>query len=234
MIFLSIGDFFRVVPKKRRVRVKAGRGIIYNNPPIFKKIIFWVGNVVLVFAVIYLGYLYYPLGMAIVRYKTSAKVITEPKVEEISKKFISNKFEIQVPKILANAEIVPDVSPFNRDEYLKVLERNVVAQAKTSGLPGDGLGKSIYIFAHSSQQGVAMVRNNSVFYLLGELNSGDVIYINYHDKIYIYKVYTKKIVSANDISYINYSDSAREVLILQTCWPIGTDWNRLLVFAERV
>ena len=231
---VDILDFFRVVPKRRKIKIKSGRGVLYNNPPDFKKNIFRIGTAVLVFAIIYLGYLYYPLGRAIFRYKTKAKIVAEPKIEEISETFVSNKFEIQVPKILARSEIIPNVSPFDRNEYLKVLEENTVAQAKSSAFPGDGLGKSIYIFAHSSQQGISVVRNNSVFYLLGELDNGDIIYINYRDKIYIYKTYMKKIVKATDINYINYSDSTREVLILQTCWPIGTDWNRLLIFAERV
>lgn len=227
-------DFFRVIPKKRKIRIKSGSGILYNNPPTFKKIIFKVGNIVLIFSVVYLGYLYFPLGNAIFRYKTSAKIVEEPKFGEISTILLSNRFEIQVPKILASAEVVPNVSPFDRNEYLKILEKNVVAQAKGTAFPGDGVGKSIYIFAHSSQQGISVVRNNSVFYLLGELNNGDVVYINYRDKIYTYKTYMKKIVKATDISYINYNDPEKEVLILQTCWPIGTDWNRLLIFAERI
>ena len=30
-----------------------------------------------------------------------------------------------------------------------------------------------------------------------------------------------------------YYHPEKEILILQTCWPIGTDWKRLLVYATR-
>ena len=79
-----------------------------------------------------------------------------------------------------------------------------------------------------------MTRKNSVFYLLGELGQNDLVYVKYGGETYIYKVYMQKVVNASEIQYINYIDKTREVLILQTCWPIGTDWKRLLVFAERI
>ena len=75
---------------------------------------------------------------------------------------------------------------------------------------------------------------NSVFYLLGELDKDDKILINYQGKIIEYTVYMKKIVTAKEFEYLTYSDSTKEVLILQTCWPIGTNWKRLLVFAQRL
>jgi LPXTG-site transpeptidase (sortase) family protein len=79
-----------------------------------------------------------------------------------------------------------------------------------------------------------MVRQNSVFYLLGELKTDDFVFIGFNGEIYKYKVYDQKIVGANDIEYLDYKEEGREVLILQTCWPIGTDWKRLLIFAGRI
>ena len=67
----------------------------------------------------------------------SAKIITPPPISD-------NKiYEIQIPRLIARADIVSDVSPYNPAEYLKVLENNVVAQARGSNFPGDGKGKSI-------------------------------------------------------------------------------------------
>jgi LPXTG-site transpeptidase (sortase) family protein len=91
----------------------------------------------------------------------------------------------------------------------------------------------IYLFAHSTQQGWSMSRKNAVFYLLGELENGDVIFINYNGQIYTYKVYQKKIFKPEEADILGYNEKDKEVLLLQTCWPIGTDWNRLVVFAER-
>ena len=135
---------------------------------------------------------------------------------------------------MAKSMVVPNVAPFDKTEYLKVLESNVVAQAKDTDLPGEGLGKMTYIFAHSTQQGIDMVRKNAVFYLLGQLGNEDTFSIKYMGNTYIYSVYDKKVVAANEIEYLKYSDVEKEVVILQTCWPIGTDWKRLLIFGERI
>ena len=91
-----------------------------------------------------------------------------------------------------------------------------------------------YIFAHSTQQGWSAVRKNAVFYLLGELKTGDEILVNYHGTSYTYQVYKQVVAPATAIEYLRFTDPNEETLILQTCWPIGTDWKRLLVFAKRV
>ena len=135
---------------------------------------------------------------------------------------------------MAKSEVAQGVSPYDPAIYRSILSQGKVAQSSTSSNPGDGNGKSTYIFAHSSEQGISMVRNNAVFYLLGELKNGDEIVINYHGKMLNYSVYQKKIVPSSDIEYLHYGEPDKEVLILQTCWPIGTDWKRLLVFAQLV
>ncbi len=90
------------------------------------------------------------------------------------------------------------------------------------------------MFAHSSEQSISAVRNNPVFYLLGDMNTDDRIFADYNGKIFEYRVYDKKVVKASDTQYLDFADPSREVLILQTCWPIGTNWNRLLIFGELV
>ena len=159
----------------------------------------------------------------------------EPKnTPEQESEQMSNEFKINIPKIGADTEIAPNVSPVNKEEYLNVLKNNIVAHSKLSALPGSGIGSAVYLFAHSSQQGVLAARDNSVFYLLGELGEGDDIFIDYKGKVFTYRVYMKKIIKAKETDYLTYKDEGKEILILQTCWPIGTNWQRLLVFAERI
>ena len=133
---------------------------------------------------------------------------------------------------MAFAKIVDNVSPFDKKQYTQVLQDNVVAQAKDTSPPGMGPGHTTYIFAHSTSGGINMVRKNAVFYLLGEMKNGDEFFINKNGKNYAYKVYQQKIISADQTDFLKYTDPEKEVVILQTCWPIGTDWKRLLVFAE--
>src|SRR5258708_29642206 len=151
-------------------------------------------------------------------------------VQEEAQKFgVSSYFSIVIPKINAKANIIANVDAANEVEYDKALTEGV-AHAKGTYFPGQG--KEIFLFAHSTNGAWNVARYNAVFYLLDKLSAKDKIIIYFADKRYIYEVTDTKIVSANDTSYLN--NSARETLILQTCYPPGTSWNRLLVFAKPI
>lgn len=233
-------DFFRVTPRSRRIKLKQKKGILFNNPGFFGKTIFHIGNWLLLIAIGYAGYLYLPLGQAIFKFwesqenSNTSQVILIPTPTPIPLAEQKNEYTITIPKILAYSKVIENVSPYNRDEYLKVLEQDVVAQAKGTSNPGSGLGNTTYIFAHSTSQSINMLRRNAVFYLLGELKGNDVIFINKNGKVFTYKVFKQLIVNANQTEYLRYSEPDKEILILQTCWPIGTNWKRLLILAERV
>lgn len=224
-------NFFRAVPKSRNVRIKKTRGLIFSNPSGGKKVVFYIANMLFLGAVAYCTYLYTPLISAILKYKTAK---ADNKINVIVESEISDKYVIQIPKILAYSEVVENVSPFDKAEYDRVLKNNVVAQAKDTDKPGSGKGNSTYIFAHSTNNNLGMLRSNAVFYLLGELQNEDIIYVTYQQKELKYRVFDKKVAPPTDLSYLEYHDPDREVLILQTCWPIGTDWNRLLILAEYI
>lgn len=228
-------DFFRLVPKKRSVKIKSKSGVIFNNPTGGKKYLFYVGTFIFVLAIGYFIYLYWPLAKSYIVYKSGGKFFskTEIKQDITEIKIVKEEFWVKIPMIGASAEVKKNISPFDKKEYLPILEGDFVAQAKGTGLPGQQ-EKAIYLFAHSTKQGIQMVRQNSVFYLLGELKINDFVFVGYNEEIYKYKVYGQKIVGANDVEYLEYKEEGKEILILQTCWPIGTDWKRLLIFAERI
>jgi LPXTG-site transpeptidase (sortase) family protein len=238
-------DFFRPVPKKRTVKLTKKSGVLFNNPSLLGKSLFHLGNGLLVTALVYAIYLYFPLAGAVLAYwqlsQTTTVAVTYPGGPTIAPiptptviEIGSTEYSITIPKIGAFATIIEGISPFDQKAYSQVLRDRVVAQAKNTSRPGMGNGNSTFIFAHSTEQGLSMVRQNAIFYLLGELKNSDVLFINDHGKIFTYKVYMKKIVNASEIEYLKYSDPNKEVLIMQTCWPLGTDWKRLLVFAEKV
>lgn len=148
--------------------------------------------------------------------------------EEASKFGVSSYFSIVIPKINAKANIIANVDASNEKEYDQALSEGV-AHAKGTYFPGQG--KGIFLFAHSTNGSWNVARYNAVFYLLDKLQSGDQIVIYFADKRYIYKVSETKIVSPKDTSDFNYES---ETLVLQTCYPPGTSWNRLLVIAKPV
>lgn len=224
-------DLFKVTPKKRTVLIKGKKGVIYSNPNNFSKFLFWLGNVSLMVAFGFFVYLYYPLANSLYSYYSGFK--PDKKSEEVGNSTeIPNNFRLIVEKIGADVEVVSNVSIFDKNIYREVLKNNQIAHAQGTYLPGSGKGTSSFLFAHSSSEGIDVVRNNTIFYLLGELNDNDEFVVEYNGNKYLYKVFDKKVVGANEVSYLTYSDPNKEVVILQTCWPIGTDWRRLLVLGE--
>lgn len=238
---MSVFDFFRVTPRKRKVKIKQ-KGVIYSNPGGTKRMFFRAGTGLLLLSLVYFSYLYYPLAEALLSYQLQTgreTELTEKEVkiteEEKQEKVVDlDNFWINIPKILAEAQVRANVSPFDKTDYLPVLAEDVVAHAKGSSLPGQGMDKAVYLFAHSTHQGLSMVRKNAVFYLLGKLVTGDMVEVGFSGKTYKYRVYETKVVESKEVEYLDHRIMGKEVLVLQTCWPLGTNWRRLLVLAELV
>ncbi|HPJ16948.1 MAG TPA: sortase [Candidatus Woesebacteria bacterium] len=226
-----ITDFFRVTPKTRKVKIRSKKGIIYHNPSKLRKVVFYLGTCLFLISLGYIFYLYSPLVKVVYKYETKTALLPN-NIE--TKEFDDQEYSIIIPKISAYSNIVPNINPFKDTEYLPILKENVVAQAKGSNFPGLGPNHTTYIFAHSTDQGIDMVRKNSVFYLLGELKTNDEVQIRYQGEVHNYRVYKTEVVEASQIEYLNYKEPDKEIVILQTCWPLGTDWKRLLVFAQKI
>jgi len=89
------------------------------------------------------------------------------------------------------------------------------------------------LFAHSTDNFWNAGRYNAIFYLLKDLVPGDEVVVFYQNKRYDYIVSESKIVNPDDVSHIvDAQNAGEETLILQTCWPPGTTFQRLLVFAK--
>lgn len=154
--------------------------------------------------------------------------LLKSEVAPLGIKPIDPAFDVIIPKIGANARVVPDVDPGKEEEYLEALKHGV-AHAKGTVYPGE-IGTT-FLFAHSVGNFWEVSRWNAVFYLLRELQPGDEVDVFYKDKRYIYTVYDQKIVEPTDVGYLNIQSNFPQ-LTLQTCWPPGTTLKRLLVFAR--
>lgn len=153
---------------------------------------------------------------------------------------IDPEFNLLIPKIGANARIFPNIDPSNPDIFLPILRKGV---AHAAGTLFPGQQGNIYLFAHSTDNFWDVGRYNAIFYLLKDLESGDDIVIFSQNVRHNYVVKSTRIAASSEVSYITNAQSGkassaqgsggpRELLILQTCWPPGTTWQRLLVFAE--
>lgn len=137
-------------------------------------------------------------------------------------------FSIIVEKIGADAPIIPNVDASNKDIYTAALRRGVAHALGTSfpGHPG-----ITYLFAHSTDTIFNVPRYNAIFYLLGDMKPGDRVVVFFANKRYNYTVTETKITEPEDVSYLTMK-TQDQILVLQTCYPPGTSWKRLLVIAK--
>jgi sortase A len=177
---------------------------------------YYIGNALMALSFFILVFIYYPL----------AQIYLFPSKPNIP----AGHPSISIPKIGAVAPLELNIDPWKKEVYEPALEKGV-AHAFGTALPGEG--KLIYLFAHSSSPAWKITRYNTIFLRLNELKPGDTVTLNNEGKDYIYNVVDKKVVSPRDIEFLT-KPSEKEQLVIQTCWPIGTDWQRLLVFAEPV
>ena len=143
---------------------------------------------------------------------------------------LDTQFGIVVPKIGINATVIPSVDPLKEAEYSEALKQGV-AHSSTSFFPGEeGL---VYLFSHSTNYEWFMKDLNAIFYLLKNLEAGDLIVLVYKNTIYTYKLTEKRVVKPSETSYLQ-PIAGDHRLILQTCWPPGSTSQRLLLIADLV
>ncbi len=138
-------------------------------------------------------------------------------------------FSIVIPKIGANAKILPNINASDENIYLNALNKGV---AHTLGTAFPGEGGHIFLFAHSTDYFWNIGTYNAIFYLLYKLEKNDEVDIFYQGQRYVYRVIGREIVDPSQVQYLTRKTN-HEFLTLQTCWPPGTTLKRLLIFAVR-
>jgi len=136
-------------------------------------------------------------------------------------------FSLVIPKIDARAKIIANVDAANPQEYQQALLKGV-AHAKGTVFPG--MKGTIFLFAHSANTPWEIAHYNAVFYLLRELEPGDLIALYFQGKGFAYQVERKEIVAPTETSF--FKQRERELLVLQTCYPPGTTSKALLIYAR--
>lgn len=213
-------------------------GIIYQAPGKGKKLAFYlfrgIGAGLIAFAVVGIIFSFYPIVKDEISYslKKPRKIgFGDLIARSDARSFgLDPYFSVYVPKINAKAKVIPNVSPGVASEYNDALQQGV-AHAKGTNFPGQG--KLIYLFSHSTDSPLNFAQYNAVFYLLRKMETGDRIIVYFMGKEYDYVVVNKVIAEAEDTSWLKDNGSG-ETLVLQTCDPPGTSWNRLLLVAKPI
>jgi sortase A len=203
-----------------------------------------LAGIFILVGVIVLSGTFAPLAKEEVRYQFSSKgkdvvVAGKAELEKISSvqkaglnviEPIDEDFGIIIPKISANAKVIADVDSNDSAVYQRALTKGV-AHARGSAYPGEG--GNVFIFAHSGLNFPEAIRYNAVFYLLGNLNVGDDIFLFRDGEKFQYAVKEKKIVEPSDVQY-SEKEKVDEVVTLMTCWPAGTTLRRLVIIGQRI
>jgi len=187
------------------------------------KFLRYFGYLLVIASVFIVLRIFYPVATAEIGYQAKKVIPQKSKVVPVN-----TDFSIQIPKIGVNANVVKNVDPYNSAIYQKALTQGV-AHAKGSGLPG--FFGNTFIFAHSANSWYQANQYNAIFYLTNKLEIDDEIIINYEKSEYKYKVAEKKIVKSTEINYLS-NNLNTNTLTLMTCWPPGTNLNRLIIIAK--
>lgn len=132
---------------------------------------------------------------------------------------------ISIPKINVSAPII-QVSDATDTTILNALKKGVVLYPGSAnpGQPGTAV-----IVGHSSSD-LPWTDYSSIFSLLAKLQPDDLIYITVGGNQYTYRIRTIQKGSAQQLIDSGLAGD----LIVSTCWPIGTDTNRIAVSASLV
>ncbi len=134
---------------------------------------------------------------------------------------------ISIAKIGLSAPITWNVT----GEQTKLALQNGAIHLAGSAMPGTP--GNTFITGHSSDYWWTPGGYKSIFALLDKVEVNDEISISYMDNTFNYRVNVKEVVPRDDINRF-ITASKPETLTLMTCWPVGTNWKRLMVQAERI
>lgn len=137
-----------------------------------------------------------------------------------------------IPKINVDVPVIYDIgNDYNSQMAAMVNGVAHFAVPGASSHPGQ-IGNTV-IAGHSSNDLLDTGDYKFIFAQLDKLVIGDTIYANYNSIRYTYTVTGKEIVKPTEINRLVYP-TAKPILTLLTCTPLGTSINRLLVIAEQV
>jgi len=144
--------------------------------------------------------------------------------------FAEKPFTLTIPKIGVDSWVLPNIEAASEASYKPALEQGL-AHALGSGFPGQG--KLVFIFGHSTNYEWFVAELNAIFFKLKDLEIGDEIEAGQDEKTITYQVIEKKIIEAEELAFIK-ENLDKDILVLQTCYPPGTTWKRLIIIAEPI
>lgn len=144
----------------------------------------------------------------------------KPNYSEQPNSIIIYKINVRAPLVFANGT--------SQKELNKALDQGVIIYPG-SALPGQN--GEVFLSGHSSSYPWDKTQYGQVFTLLDKVEVGDIVSLIYDHAQYDYRIIGKQILAPKDTKI---NSTSEPILVLMTCWPIGTALNRLVVKGELI
>jgi len=146
---------------------------------------------------------------------------------------ISTDPKLIIPKINLSAPVNYSINTVDEKVIQKGLENGVVHYDLPGANSVPGQNGNGVILGHSSNDVFDPGNYKFAFLLLDRLQNGDLFYLNYQGKRYVYRVHDKKTIDPTNWKVLQQSNS-KPTMILVAGTPVGAATNRLLVYGEQI
>ncbi|HLC44379.1 MAG TPA: sortase [Patescibacteria group bacterium] len=138
---------------------------------------------------------------------------------------------LSIPSLAIEAPIVYIVE--NKESvFQEALRGGVVHYPGTAKVGEYG---NCYIFGHSSDYIWSAGAYKTIFATLPHIQVGALIVAsNSQGQVFTYKVFDTRVVASDDTSVLDQGNRERQLLTLQTSYPVGTALRRFVAVAELV
>lgn len=141
---------------------------------------------------------------------------------------VSSEYTVTIPSLNLININVGFADPYNAKSSLAILNGGLGHY-----LAPPGSGKKMVLFGHSSGYNWDTSSFKQILRQIDRLNNGDMIYINYQEKGYAYRINKREIMPAGDLPKVMI-DYGYEELAMYTCWPPDSVSQRYVVYANRI
>jgi len=197
----------------------------------------FLGSFMIFFALLNARYLYanvkYWVSPGTIVSNTTLTPSAFPLAPAVQFKPLPDQAQLVIDHIGVNAPIIFGIRGVD-DEIYKGLERGTVHYADTVKPGMSGLS---ILLGHSSAYPWYKGQYGSVFALLGKMKIGDRFYIRYSDgRFFVFEVHESIVFNplSDDARLAELEQNAGTSLILVSCYPVGTNYQRIAIKADLV
>lgn len=138
-----------------------------------------------------------------------------------------------IPSIAVDVPIIWDADASSKTSLDTAMTKGVAWFNIQGASARPGQMGNMVLSGHSANDWMDSGDFKFIFARLEQLKKDDTVYVNYNSTRYTYVITHTQVVKPNDVGSLLIGTDKPYITLL-TCTPLGTDWERLLVFGEQV